>query len=87
MTRECDGRTDERTDILLANAALNYVAQSKSTSNNAGYIAKPNPASVSEVTVKEAQSLSQELPITSASNSTAINPVVKSIENTNFLLE
>ena len=26
VTHECDRRTDERTDILVANAVLNYVA-------------------------------------------------------------
>jgi len=29
LTRECDGQTDGQADILIANAALSYVAQPK----------------------------------------------------------
>jgi len=31
VTHECDGQTDRQRDILLANAALKYFAQPKST--------------------------------------------------------
>jgi len=31
VTHECNGRTDGQTDILVAHAALNYIARRKKT--------------------------------------------------------
>ena len=34
VTRECDRRTDREIDILIANAALNYTARTKTQAKN-----------------------------------------------------